>query len=65
MTAGLRLWKHRTCKILALPNNTCEESPRLLVAASLSVAMAKNDDQGSVRLVRRGSNNAARYDVQP
>ena len=41
----------------------CEESSRLLVAASLSAAMVKNDDQGSVRLVKRGSNNTARDDV--
>ena len=41
----------------------CDESSRLLVAASLSVAMVKNDDQGSVRLVKRGTNNTARDDV--
>ena len=41
----------------------CEESSRLLVAASLSAAMVKNDDQGSVRLIKRGSNNTARDDV--
>ena len=41
----------------------CEESSRLLVAASLSAAMVKNDDQGSVRLVKRGTNNNARDDV--
>lgn len=41
----------------------CEDSSRRLVAASLSVAMVKNDDQGSVRLVKRGTNNTARDDV--
>ena len=41
----------------------CEETSRLLVSASLSVAMVKNDDQGSVRLVKRGTNNTSRDDV--
>ena len=36
---------------------------RALIAASLSVAMVKNDDQGSVRLSKRGSHNQARDDV--
>ena len=40
-----------------------EDSCRLLVAASLSAALVKNDDQGSVRLIKRGSNNTARDDV--
>ena len=42
---------------------TVAESSRLLVAASLSAAMVKNDDQGSVRLAKRGTNNTARDDV--
>ena len=41
----------------------CPPSSRDLIAASLSVAMVKNDDQGSVRLVKRGTNNEARDDV--
>ena len=41
----------------------CEENSRLLVAASLSVATVLNDDAGSMRLVKRGSNNTARDDV--
>lgn len=41
----------------------CEESSRLLMAASLSVAMVKEDDAGSVRMVKRSSNNCARDDV--
>ena len=41
----------------------CEERSRPLLAASLSVAMVKNDDQGSVRLVKKSSNNTARDDV--
>ena len=36
---------------------------RLLLAASLSVAMVKNDDAGNTRLVKRGTNNTARDDV--
>ena len=40
-----------------------EESSRSLVAASLAVAMVKNDDQGNVRLMKAGTNNTARDDV--
>ena len=40
-----------------------EERSRPLLAASLAVAMVKNDDQGSVRLVKRASDNSARDDV--
>ena len=36
---------------------------RALLRASLSVATVKTDDQGSVRLVKRGTNNTARDDV--
>ena len=36
---------------------------RSLLEASLSVATVKSDDQGSVRLVKRTSNNEARDDV--
>ena len=36
---------------------------RPLLAASLSVAQVKNDDQGNTRLVKRGTNNTARDDV--
>ena len=39
------------------------ESSRPLLAASLSVALVKNDDQGNVRLSKNGSNNTARDDV--
>ena len=39
------------------------EPSRLLLAASLSVALVKNDDQGSMRLSKNGSNNTARDDV--
>ena len=40
-----------------------EESSRDLLTASLAAAMVKNDDQGSTRLVKRGSHNEARDDV--
>ena len=42
---------------------SCDESSRLLVAASLSQALVKNDDAGNTRLVKRGTNNTARDDV--
>ena len=36
---------------------------RPLLAASLAAAMVKTDDQGSVRLAKRGTNNEGRDDV--
>ena len=42
---------------------TVAEPSRLLLAASLSVALVKNDDQGNTRLAKSGVNNAARDDV--
>ncbi len=39
------------------------ESARGLLTASLSGAMVKNDDQGSTRLAKRGTDNTARDDV--
>ena len=39
------------------------ESDQLLVAASLSQAAVKSDDQGNTRLVKRTRNNTARDDV--
>ncbi|MYG97030.1 MAG: hypothetical protein F4195_10590 [Gammaproteobacteria bacterium] len=39
------------------------EDSRALLTASLAAAMVKNDDQGSTRLVKRGSKNQARDDV--
>ena len=39
------------------------ESSRPLLAAAMSEAMVKNDDQGNVRLSKNGSNNTARDDV--
>ena len=40
-----------------------EKGSRSMLAAALSVALVKNDDQGSVRLVKRDTNNTARDDV--
>ena len=40
-----------------------EEKSRSLLQASLSVATVKEDDAGSVRIVKRGSNNQSRDDV--
>ena len=40
-----------------------EETSRPLLAASLSVAMVKNDDAGNVRLVKKWSHNQSRDDV--
>ena len=42
---------------------SCPESSRTLLTASLSVALVKSDDQGNVRLSKRGTNNQARDDV--
>ena len=36
---------------------------RLIVVASLASSLVKNDDAGSVRLVKRGTNNQARDDI--
>ena len=41
----------------------CAESSRPLLTASLAAAMVKNDDQGSTRLAKRGTNNTGRDDV--
>ena len=42
----------------------CEPESRLLLTASLSAALVKNDDQGSCRLVKRDAhNNTGRDDV--
>ena len=41
----------------------CAPGSRDLLTASLSGALVKNDDQGNVRLVKKGTNNAARDDV--
>ena len=54
----------RAVRQLAVDGPLCiEEQPRPLLAASLSVAMVKNDDQGNTRLAKKGSNNTSRDDV--
>ena len=42
---------------------TCVVEARPLIAESLGAAVVKSDDQGNVRLVKRGSNGEARDDV--
>ena len=41
----------------------CEPESRDLLTVSLGVAMVKSDDGGSVRMVKRGSNNESRDDI--
>ena len=41
----------------------CAPESRALLTASLAAAMVKNDDQGSVRLEKRSTNNTGRDDV--
>ena len=54
----------RAVRQLAVDGPLCiEEQSRPLLAASLSAAMVKNDDQGNTRLAKKGSNNTARDDV--
>ena len=54
----------RAVRQLAVDGPLCiEEQSRPLLAASLSVAMVKNDDQGNTRLTKKSSNNTARDDV--
>lgn len=52
------LRKHMRDGPFAIP-----ESSRLLLAASLSVAVVKNDDQGNTRLIKKATDNKARDDV--
>ena len=42
---------------------SCEVGSRGLLTASLAAAMVRNDDQGNVRLAKRGTGNEARDDV--
>ena len=69
LEARVTRWSEAAFDIRALrkcakdgPFAVAEES-RALLAASLSVALVKNDDQGNTRLAKRGSNNTARDDV--
>ena len=67
--AGVSRWSEASYDIRALRRLakdgplSVDEQSRLLIAASLSVAVVKNDEQGNVRLVKGGSNNQGRDDV--
>ena len=69
LTPRVTRWSEATEDIKALRKMavdgplTVDRDSRLLIAASLSAAMVKNDDAGNTRLVKRGSNNQARDDV--
>ena len=62
-------WSESSADIRALRKAAADgplgvaEGSRALMAASLAVAMVKSDDAGSVRLVKRASDNSARDDV--
>ena len=62
-------WSESSYDIRALRSKTKDGpfavSPcsRSLLAASLAVCTVKNDDGGSVRLIKKGTNNTARDDV--
>ncbi len=62
-------WSEASADIRALRKITMDgplsvaPGSRDLLTASLSVAMVKNDDQGSTRLSKRGTHNEARDDV--
>ena len=62
-------WSEAASDIRALRSGAADgglavaEDSRDLLAASLSVAQVRNDDQGNTRIVKRGSNNCARDDV--
>ena len=62
-------WSEGTEDILALRRLAAdgplavEEGSRALLAASLSVALVKADDSGSLRMVKGGTNNTGRDDV--
>ena len=52
-----------TRKLVLDEGLSVEPTSRNLLTASLAVAMVKNDDQGNVRLIKRGGHNKARDDV--
>ena len=62
-------WSEASFDIRALRSHTKDgpfaiaKSSRSLLEASLSVAAVKNDDAGSVRLIKRTANNESRDDV--
>ena len=65
----MQRWSESSFDIRALrkvvkdgPLSVAPES-RALIQASLSVTTTKADDSGSIRLVKRGSNNESRDDI--
>ena len=62
-------WSESSFDIRALRSRTKDgpfavsQCSRSLLAASLAVCTVKNDDGGSVRLIKKGTNNTARDDV--
>ena len=69
IVARVTRWSEASADIRALRKFAVDgpfsvaETSRPLLAASLAAALVKSDDQGSVRLVKRGSNNTARDDA--
>ena len=69
VTPRVSRWSEASFDIRALRSHVADgpfavaECSRSILAASLAVAMVKNDDQGSTRLVKRDTNNTARDDV--
>ena len=69
ITPRVTRWSEASSDIRALRKFSVDgpfgiaEVSRSLIGASLAAAMVKNDDQGSVRLVKRGTNNQVRDDV--
>ena len=69
VTPRVTRWSEASFDIRSLRSHTKDgpfavaECSRALIAASLAVAVVKNDDGGSTRLVKRGTNNQARDDV--
>ena len=69
VTTRVTRWSEASADIRALRSRTKDGpfavSPcsRSLLAASLAVCTVKNDDGGSVRLIKKGTNNTARDDV--
>ena len=69
VTGRVTRWSESSFDIRALRSRTKDgpfavaQCSRSLLAASLAVALVKNDDGGSVRLVKKGFNNQARDDV--
>ena len=69
LVARVSRWSEATSDIAALRKMAAdgplsiEEDSRPLLMASLAVSEVLNDDQGNVRLVKKGSNNCSRDDI--